>query len=81
MNELEKAELRLKQAQERVKKLKSRQKEKDRKEDTRRKILLGAELLNLVQKEPHHKALLNRLIDQMPERNKALFADLREKRS
>lgn len=76
--ELEKAELKLKQAQERVKQIKSRQRDRDRKADTRRKVLLGALLLNKAQAGGPERNQVLKLIDQLDDRNKALFEDLRK---
>lgn len=79
MDELEKLEAKLKQTKARIQKIKSRERDKQRKLDTRKKILLGAGLLTF-ENTPEAKVLIPKIIAAMDERNRALFDDDMEKK-
>jgi hypothetical protein len=49
---------------EKIKRLEKAEREKERKRDTRRKILAGAVVLAAVENDPDRKAWLARLLDQ-----------------
>lgn len=66
-------EQQLADAQQRINRLR----EKARKEDARKKIIVGAFILNRAERDPNFKAgLLNELDQFVPERDRSLFAEL-----
>ena len=64
--ELERAEKRYTQARARLQALKNREAAKERKLDTRRKVILGAALIDLAARDSHASAMLDRLIRNLP---------------
>lgn len=60
--ELERAEKRYAQAKARLQALKNREATRQRKLDTRRKVILGGALLDLADRDDNAAAMLNRLI-------------------
>lgn len=74
--ELEKAEKRYAQAKARLQALKNREATKQRKLDTRRKVILGGGLLDLAERDSGAAAMLDRLIRNLPrEQDRKAFAD------
>ncbi len=61
-SELERAEKRLAQARARVQALKNRETTKQRKLDTRRKVILGGALVELAGRDDTARALLDRIV-------------------
>ena len=64
--ELERAEKRYAQAKARLQALKSREAAKQRKLDTRRKVILGGALVDLAGRDDHAARMLDRLIRNLP---------------
>jgi hypothetical protein len=64
--ELERAEKRYEQAKVRLQGLRNRETVKQRKLDTRRKVILGGALLDLSERDDSAATLLNRLIRNLP---------------
>ncbi|MBF0252082.1 MAG: mobilization protein [Alphaproteobacteria bacterium] len=73
MDELEKAQRQLEQAKTRVQKIKNRERTKERKRDTRRKIILGAILLAEARRDPATAGRVRQWIDGLPEKDRAAF--------
>lgn len=63
--ELEKAERQLAQAKARVQSIKAREASKQRKLDTRRKIILGGALMQFAETEPNLKQFIDRTISNL----------------
>ena len=64
--ELERAEKRYAQAKARLQALKNREAAKERKIDTRRKVILGGALMDLATRDSNAAVLLDRLIRNLP---------------
>jgi len=64
--ELERAEKRYAQAKARLQALKNREAAKERKLDTRRKVILGGALIDLAARDSNASAMLDRLIRNLP---------------
>lgn len=64
--ELERAEKRYAQAKARLLALKNREAAKERKIDTRRKVILGGALMDLATRDSNAAAMLDRLIRNLP---------------
>jgi len=74
--ELERAEKRYAQAKARLQALKNREATRQRKLDTRRKVILGGALLDLAERDSSAAAMLDRLIRNLPrEQDRKAFAD------
>lgn len=74
--ELERAEKRYAQAKARLQALKNREATRQRKLDTRRKVILGGALLDLAERDSNAAAMLDRLIRNLPrEQDRKAFAD------
>ena len=74
--ELERAEKRYAQAKARLQALKNRESTRQRKLDTRRKVILGGALLDLAERDSSAAAMLDRLIRNLPrEQDRKAFAD------
>jgi len=73
--ELERAEKRYAQAKARLQTLKNREAAKERKLDTRRKVILGGALIDLAARDSNASAMLDRLIRNLPrEQDRVTFA-------
>jgi len=73
--ELERAEKRYAQAKARLQALKNREAAKERKLDTRRKVILGGALIDLAARDSNASAMLDRLIRNLPrEQDRVTFA-------
>jgi hypothetical protein len=76
--ELERAEKRYAQAKARLQALKNRETTRQRKLDTRRKVILGGALMDLAERDSGAAAMLDRLIRNLPrEQDRKAFADWR----
>ena len=64
--ELEKAEKRYAQAKARLSALRNRESTRQRKMDTRRKVILGGALLDLAERDSNAAAMLDRLVRNLP---------------
>jgi hypothetical protein len=64
--ELEKAKKRYAQAKARLQALKNRETTRQRKMDTRRKVILGGALLDLAERDSNAAAMLDRLVRNLP---------------
>lgn len=74
--ELEKAEKRYAQAKARLQGIRNREATKQRKMDTRRKVILGGALLDLAERDSTAAAMLERLIRNLSrEQDKKAFSD------
>ena len=74
--ELERAEKRYAQAKARLQALKNRATTRQRKLDTRRKVILGGALMDLAERDTRAAAMLDRLIRNLPrEQDRKAFAD------
>ena len=74
--ELERAEKRYAQAKARLQALKNREATRQRKLDTRRKVILGGALMDLAERDSSAAAMLDRLIRNLPrEQDRKAFAD------
>jgi len=74
--ELERAEKRYAQAKARLQALKNREATRQRKLDTRRKVILGGALLDLAERDTGAASMLDRLIRNLPrEQDRTAFAD------
>ncbi|MGR3640316.1 mobilization protein [Alterinioella nitratireducens] len=74
--ELEKAEKRYAQAKARLQSIRNREATKQRKLDTRRKVILGGALLDLAERDSGAAAMLDRLVRNLPrEQDRKAFAD------
>lgn len=74
--ELERAEKRYAQAKARLQALKNREASRQRKLDTRRKVILGGALLDLAERDSGATAMRDRLIRNLPrEQDRNAFAD------
>ena len=74
--ELERAEKRYAQAKARLQALKNREATRQRKMDTRRKVILGGALLDLAERDSSAAAMLDRLIRNLArEQDRKAFAD------
>ena len=74
--ELERAEKRYAQAKARLQALKNREATRQRKLDTRRKVILGGALLDLAERDSSAAAMLDRLVRNLaPEQDRKAFAD------
>jgi len=71
----EKAELKLRQAQERVKKIAAVERKATRNIETRRKVILGAWVAKSIPKTTGLAAVVLGWINQMPPKDRALFSD------
>jgi len=73
--ELERAEKRYAQARARLQALKNREAAKERKLDTRRKVILGGALIDLAARDSNASTMLDRLIRNLPrEQDRVTFA-------
>jgi len=73
--ELERAEKRYAQAKARLQALKNREAARERKLDTRRKVILGGALIDLAARDSNASAMLERLIRNLPrEQDRVTFA-------
>jgi len=73
--ELERAEKRYAQAKARLQGIRNREATKQRKLDTRRKVILGGALLDLAERDSNAAAMLDRLIRNLPrEQDRKAFA-------
>ena len=66
LTELERAEKRYAQAKARLQALKNREATRQRKLDTRRKVILGGALMDLAERDSSAAAMLDRLIRNLP---------------
>ncbi|CUH89823.1 hypothetical protein PH5382_03776 [Phaeobacter sp. CECT 5382] len=74
--ELERAEKRYAQAKARLQALKNREATRQRKLDTRRKVILGGALLDLAERDSSAAAMLDRLVRNLArEQDRKAFAD------
>ena len=74
--ELERAEKRYAQAKARLQALKNREAAKQRKLETRRKVILGGALIDLAGRDDNAALMLDRLIRNLPrEQDRKAFAD------
>ncbi|WP_300587430.1 mobilization protein [Marivita sp.] len=74
--ELERAEKRYAQAKARLQALRNREATRQRKLDTRRKVILGGALIDLAERDDTAAAMLDRLIRNLPrEQDRKAFAD------
>lgn len=74
--ELEKAEKRYAQAKARLQAIRNREATKQRKLDTRRKVILGGALMDLAERDSAASAMLDRLVRNLPrEQDQKAFAD------
>lgn len=74
--ELERAEKRYTQAKARLQALKNRETTRQRKMDTRRKVILGGALLDLAERDSNAAAMLDRLIRNLArDQDRKAFAD------
>ena len=74
--ELERAEKRYAQAKARLQALKNREATRQRKLDTRRKVILGGALMDLAERDSNAAAMLDRLIRNLPrEQDRKAFAE------
>ena len=74
--ELEKAEKRYAQAKARLQSIRNREATKQRKLDTRRKVILGGALLDLAERDYGAAAMLDRLVRNLArEQDRKAFAD------
>ncbi|WP_386629920.1 mobilization protein [Sulfitobacter geojensis] len=74
--ELERAEKRYAQAKARLQGLKNREATRQRKLDTRRKVILGGALLDLAERDSGAAAMLDRLVRNLTrEQDRKAFAD------
>ncbi|MGB3246786.1 MAG: mobilization protein [Sulfitobacter sp.] len=74
--ELERAEKRFAQAKARLQGIRNREATKQRKMDTRRKVILGGALLDLAERDTGAAAMLDRLIRNLArEQDRKAFAD------
>lgn len=64
--ELDRAQKRYDQARARLQALKNREAAKERKLDTRRKVILGGALTDLASRDDNARAMLDRLIRNLP---------------
>lgn len=64
--ELDRAQKRYDQARARLQALKNREAAKERKLDTRRKVILGGALVDLAGRDDNARAMLDRLIRNLP---------------
>ena len=73
--ELDRAQKRYEQAKARLQALKNREAAKERKLDTRRKVILGGALIDLAARDSNASAMLERLIRNLPrEQDRVTFA-------
>ena len=74
--ELERAEKRYAQAKARLQAIRNRETTRQRKVDTRRKVILGGALLDLAERDTNAAAMLDRLIRNLVrEQDRKAFAD------
>ena len=74
--ELEKAEKRYAQAKARLQSIRNREATRQRKLDTRRKVILGGALLDLAERDSGAAAMLDRLVRNLArEQDRKAFAD------
>ena len=74
--ELERAEKRYAQAKARLQALKNRESTRQRKLDTRRKVILGGALMDLAERDSNAAAMLDRLIRNLSrEQDRKAFAE------
>ncbi len=74
--ELERAEKRYAQAKARLQAIRNREASKQRKLDTRRKVILGGALMDLAERDSNAAAMLDRLIRNLSrEQDRKAFAD------
>ena len=74
--ELERAEKRYAQAKARLQAIRNREASKQRKLDTRRKVILGGALIDLAERDDTAAAMLDRLIRNLSrEQDRTAFAD------
>lgn len=74
--ELERAEKRYAQAKARLQALKNREAAKERKLDTRRKVILGGALIDLAARDSNAAAMLDRLVRNLPrDQDRKTFED------
>ena len=74
--ELERAEKRYAQAKARLQALKNREATRQRKLDTRRKVILGGALMDLAERDSNAAAMLDRLISNLArEQDRKAFAE------
>ena len=74
--ELERAEKRYAQAKARLQALKNREATRQRKLDTRRKVILGGALMDLAERDSNAAAMLDRLIRNLSrEQDRKAFVD------
>mgnify|MGYP000038245428 FL=1 len=74
--ELERAEKRYAQAKARLQALKNRESTRQRKLDTRRKVILGGALMDLAERDSGAAAMLDRLIRNLPrEQDRKAFSE------
>lgn len=74
--ELERAEKRFAQAKARLQGIRNREATKQRKMDTRRKVILGGALIDLAERDSNAAAMLDRLVRNLPrEQDQKAFVD------
>ncbi|WP_210403044.1 hypothetical protein, partial [Thalassospira sp. MCCC 1A01428] len=73
MDELEKAQKQLEQAKARVQKIKNRERTKERKRDTRRKIILGGILLAEARRNPATAQRIRQWLNGLSDKERAAF--------
>ena len=72
---LAKLEAQRKRIEDRMRGIRAKQRERERRDDTRRKILLGAAFLNYIKERPNRRADVMGVVDQFLDRDadRALF--------
>ncbi|MGB3556143.1 MAG: mobilization protein [Jannaschia sp.] len=74
--ELERAEKRYEQAKARLQALKNREATRQRKIDTRRKVILGGALMDLAERDTNAAAMMDRLVRNLPrDQDRKAFAE------
>ena len=74
--ELERAEKRYEQAKARLQALRNRETTRQRKMDTRRKVILGGALMDLAERDTNAASMMDRLVRNLPrDQDRRAFAD------
>lgn len=74
--EIERAEKRYAQAKARLQALKNRESTRQRKMDTRRKVILGGALMDLAERDTNAALMMDRLVRNLPrDQDRKAFAD------
>ena len=75
MSDIEKAELKLQQAKEALKKARQKARHAERKKDTRRKIIIGGLILKRIKKDSDLRDEVMNLLVHAQQRDKDMFKD------